>query len=118
MLCNLQKTPADDVATLVIHAKTDDMMKLLFKKLGYQIPTWQLKKRLEVSFIENGSKVQLRGVESNRLPFVLFQKIKVNGQMHFPNTNQKKQPYHVVMPAAEADRPPKLEVELQFMGYY
>ena len=40
MLCNLQKTPADDVATLVIHAKTDDMMKLLFKKLGYQIPTW------------------------------------------------------------------------------
>ena len=57
-------------------------------------------------------------MESNRLPFVLFQKIKVNGQMQFPNPNQKKQPYTVTMPAAEVDRPPKLEVELQFMGFY
>ena len=40
VICNLQKTPLDHLATLVIHAKCDDIMKLLMKKLGYQIPTW------------------------------------------------------------------------------
>ena len=35
VICNLQKTPIDDYATMVIHAKCDDVMRLLFEKLGY-----------------------------------------------------------------------------------
>ena len=45
------------MATLVIHAKCDDVMQMLMQKLGYQIPTWQMKKRLEVSLIDDGAKV-------------------------------------------------------------
>ena len=54
---NLQETPLDAMATLVIHAKCDDVMQMLMQKLSYQIPTWQMKKRLEVSLIEDGAKV-------------------------------------------------------------
>ena len=79
VICNLQKTPLDHLATLVIHAKCDDIMKLLMQKLSYQIPTWQMKKRIEVSLVEQGSKVQLRGIDDTRQPFHLFEKIEVLG---------------------------------------
>lgn len=46
VIINLQKTPIDDCAALVIHGKCDDVMMLLMKKLGYEIPCWQIKKRL------------------------------------------------------------------------
>ena len=44
VMINLQKTPIDAYACLVIHAKTDDVMKLLMKKLGYKIPSYSIKK--------------------------------------------------------------------------
>jgi len=72
VIVNLQKTPIDDAATMVIHAKCDDVMKMLIAKMGYQIPVWQMKKRLEVSLVEAGSKISLRGVDELRQPFHLF----------------------------------------------
>ena len=79
VICNLQKTPLDHLATLVIHAKCDDIMKGLMEKLAYQIPVWQMKKRLEVSLVQDGSKVQFRGVDDTRQPFTLFKKVEVTG---------------------------------------
>ena len=49
VICNLQKTPLDNAAALCIYAKCDDIMEKLMKKLDYQIPKWQMKKRIEVS---------------------------------------------------------------------
>ena len=40
MIVNLQTTPLDNLATLVIHAKCDDVIEMLMQKLGYQIPAW------------------------------------------------------------------------------
>ena len=68
----MQSTPLDSQAALVIHAKTDDVMEMLMRKLNYQIPRWQMKKRFEVSLIDNGSKVQLRGVDETRNDYHLF----------------------------------------------
>ena len=79
VICNLQKTPIDHAATLLIHAKCDDVMRLLMQKLSYQIPTWQIKKRLEVSMLEEGKKMQIRGVDDTRQPFHLFPKIDIQG---------------------------------------
>jgi NAD-dependent SIR2 family protein deacetylase len=39
VICNLQKTPYDKYAALVIHAETDKVMKLLFKELNLEIPS-------------------------------------------------------------------------------
>jgi hypothetical protein len=38
VICNLQKTPYDKYASLVIRAKTDIIMKLLMKELDLSIP--------------------------------------------------------------------------------
>jgi len=38
VICNLQKTPYDKYAALVIHAKTDDVMTLLMEELKLEIP--------------------------------------------------------------------------------
>ena len=54
-------------------------MKLLMQKLGYQIPTWQMKKRIEVSLADENKKILIRGVDEARKPFHLFKTIKVAG---------------------------------------
>lgn len=38
VICNLQKTPYDDKACLVIHAKTDTVLKLLLEELKVELP--------------------------------------------------------------------------------
>lgn len=40
VMINLQKTPVDQYATLVIHGKCDDVMKVLMRKLQYDAPVW------------------------------------------------------------------------------
>jgi len=39
VICNLQKTPCDEKACLVIHAKTDTVIKLLLNELQVAVPT-------------------------------------------------------------------------------
>jgi len=48
-MINLQKTPLDAYACLCIHAKTDDVMRLLMKKLGYNVPAYSCKRKLNVT---------------------------------------------------------------------
>jgi NAD-dependent SIR2 family protein deacetylase len=48
VMINLQKTPIDHHATLIIHGKCDDVMQVLMKKLNYSAPDWQLKRRLQI----------------------------------------------------------------------
>ena len=40
VIINLQKTPIDDMATLCIYGKCDDVIELVMKKLKMQIPVW------------------------------------------------------------------------------
>ena len=120
VICNLQATPLDALATLVIHAKCDDIMELLMQKLSYQIPSWQMKKRIEISLVEDGTKVSLRGVDETRQPFHLFNKITLNGlgaDKEFPSAAQKKQPYKYTMPE-ETKRPETFSATIEFMGHY
>lgn len=46
IMCNLQKTPKDEIADLVIHAKCDDVMNLLMSKLKLPIPPFKLRRWL------------------------------------------------------------------------
>ena len=97
VICNLQKTPLDNAAALCIYAKCDDIMEMLMKKLDYQIPKWQMKKRLEVSLDEAKKTVKLAGVDSNGAPFHLFPKIDIKNlgasPISFPTNTQTKQPF-------------------------
>ena len=42
VIVNLQRTPLDQVASLRIFAKCDDVTRLLAKKLSLDIPTFKL----------------------------------------------------------------------------
>jgi len=42
VIVNLQKTPLDYAASLVIHGKCDDVLRLVMKKLQLEIPEWRL----------------------------------------------------------------------------
>ena len=88
-----------------------------------------MKKRFEVSLIDNGSKVQLRGVDETRNDFHLFKQVKVTGttQDETAATTTKvypaesgpnaEQPYKFALPAANA-RTDAFYVKLQSIGHY
>ena len=119
VLINLQATPIDQYATLVIHGKCDDVMVLLMKKLQYQIPAWQMRKRLEVSLVDEGTKVQFRGVDETRQPFVLYDQITIEGlgnKQNFPSQKQQQQPYKKTLPTE--DCPESFTTNLKFFGHY
>ena len=44
VIVNLQRTPLDPLAKLLIHAKCDDVSRLLMTKLGLPIPQFTLKR--------------------------------------------------------------------------
>jgi NAD-dependent SIR2 family protein deacetylase len=48
VIVNLQKTPMDQYAALVIHGKCDDVMNRVMKKLNLEIPEWRLQRRFQV----------------------------------------------------------------------
>jgi hypothetical protein len=56
VICNLQKTPFDDEADILIHAKTDQIMSLLMEKLAIPIPEYIHEIEFKVS-IDNDMKL-------------------------------------------------------------
>lgn len=82
VICNLQKTPLDSYASLVIHAKCDDMIELLMKKLNMAIPQFKLQRWLKVKLDDMGQgkdKMTVSGIDRNGGPFELFKSIRMNG---------------------------------------
>ena len=82
VICNLQKTPLDSYASLIIHAKCDDMIELLMKKLNMAIPQFKLQRWLKVKLDDIGQgkdKMTVSGIDRNGGPFELFKSIRING---------------------------------------
>jgi len=75
VIVNLQKTPLDSYASLIIHAKCDDVMRILMEKLCYQIPEWKMKKRMQLKM--KAGIISCTGVDSNGSPYELFKQITV-----------------------------------------
>jgi len=59
IICNLQDTPKDKKADLVIHGKVDEVMGLLMDKLGIPIPKFEERKQLIIAhFLRKAKKSQ------------------------------------------------------------
>eukprot|EP01084_Bolivina_argentea_P135720 239110_1 len=56
VIVNLQKTPLDDIATVRIFAKIDDVIGLVCKKLKCEIPKWKLQRYIQLS-VDNDNKI-------------------------------------------------------------
>jgi NAD-dependent SIR2 family protein deacetylase len=58
VICNLQKTPLNDRCAMEIHAKIDEVMVGLAKRLGLEIPQFTVKRRLAIDVTEKNISIQ------------------------------------------------------------
>ncbi|CEJ60029.1 hypothetical protein PMG11_08623 [Penicillium brasilianum] len=115
-ICNLQKTPVDDITDYRIFTETDILMAKLMKKLDLPIPPFILRRRLIVKIEmqeEDRRKVEVTGVDSDGTPVTFLQSVRLEGSRRVART----EPYiiHVrdaVQPGSE------LRFDLEFMGHY
>merc|ERR1719493_383313 len=96
VIVNLQKTPLDDVCSLRIFAKIDDVMVPLMKELGLEIPEWKLQRFMKVTVQPLGNKPDLKklvisAVDVDGINATVFQEVKLshNGNS-IEKTHRKK----------------------------
>merc|ERR1719229_2028334 len=93
VIVNLQKTPLDDVCSLRIFAKIDDVMVPLMKELGLEIPEWKLQRFMKVTVQPLGNKADLKklaisAVDVDGINATVFQEVKLS---HNGNSIEKIQ---------------------------
>ena len=97
VICNLQKTPTDEIAALCIHEKVDKVIEMVMKHLEIPVPEFKRNLRLKISMTNDKKKIQLTGVDSNGACYTLFKNLKVTGLSatpgSFPANARSIQPY-------------------------
>ena len=117
---NLQATPIDMAADLIIHEQIDKIMELLMQKLDIQIPEFRRSYRLKVSLDEKDNKrVKFTGIDSNGACYTLFKNLKIKGldraDANFPSRAQAIQPFVQTQTAKNVTH---IEAECTFQGHY
>ena len=122
VICNLQKTPLDDVASLHIHAKTDDLLVALTKELNLEIPTFILHRRVAVSQLIKKSpsitklNVKIRGVDVDGVPSSFISKIEATINSDKSTKYElSKEPFRLELNKVPTD---PINITLHFMGHY
>ena len=77
VLVNLQKTPIDEAASMVIHERIDKVVSLLMQKLEIPIPEFRRSYRLKVSLSDDFKSLSLTGVDGNGACYTLFKSLKI-----------------------------------------
>ena len=85
VIINLMKTPLDAHATLVINGKCQDIMQRVMKKLGMEIPEWNIKRLAKVSLDVNEKTnkefLSIKGVDTNNLVYDYLKSTKINDEV-------------------------------------
>lgn len=80
VIVNLQKTPLDEEASLVIHARTDEVMRGLMERMNLTIPEFRLTRFIEVErpgVGERSAQVKVRPVDRDGTPFDFIKRYSV-----------------------------------------
>ncbi|CAG9327388.1 unnamed protein product [Blepharisma stoltei] len=118
VIVNLQKTPLDGRAALQIHAFCDTVMQFLMEKLGLEIPSFKLVRRLKISrgreVVEGNLKdfLYFQGVDSNDSPYTLFPMIQVTKETD--KTELKKEPMKYFQDRLNGN----YQIKVNFQGHY
>lgn len=83
VIINLQATPLDELADLIINALIDDVWVLLMKKLGLKIPEFKLNRLAKVELDESKSgkeSIRVSGIDYTGMSYEIFKNIQINGQ--------------------------------------
>lgn len=118
VIVNLQKTPLDKRAALVIHAFCDTVMQMLMEKLHLEIPGFKLIRRLKISKGRELYKqkdmqyLHFQGVDSNGEPYTLFPQIDVKKGREIKELATEPMKYYQNM--FEGD----YQIKVHFQGHY
>ena len=77
VVINLQKTPVNDYAALVIHERVDKVMQLLMEKLEMPIPEFRRSYRLNLTL--DDKSLHATGVDSNGACYTIFKSLTFKG---------------------------------------
>mmetsp|Transcript_9984 Transcript_9984/g.34990 ORF Transcript_9984/g.34990 Transcript_9984/m.34990 type:complete len:447 (-) Transcript_9984:173-1513(-) len=115
VIVNLQRTPLDHKADLVIHAKCDDVMSQLARELRMEVPEFRLRRYVKVSRTSRRSdaSVTVQGVNVDGTPYSLFKRVvfmKKGGEVV---REVDTEPHRATMPAKAG-----ISVRLVFPGHY
>lgn len=81
VIINLQTTPLDPYAALLIHAKIDDVFEMLMKELNILIPQFKLKRWVKASIEESKTgkeTLKVEGIDHSGCPYELFKSTAIN----------------------------------------
>lgn len=115
-ICNLQRTPQDDLAKIRVHAKVDDLMCKIMKELSIPIPPFLVGRNLVIKVESPGADrrlVTVSGVDSDGTPASFLRSVTLQGSRR----PAKEEPFTLPM-RSRLEPGSSIQLELQFMGHY
>eukprot|EP01114_Cavostelium_apophysatum_P020497 TRINITY_DN6888_c0_g1_i1.p1 TRINITY_DN6888_c0_g1~~TRINITY_DN6888_c0_g1_i1.p1 ORF type:complete len:371 (+),score=59.41 TRINITY_DN6888_c0_g1_i1:125-1237(+) len=110
IICNLQRTPLDDAAKMRVFAKTDDLMRSIFKGLQLEIPKFVLRRRVAIE--REGQNIRIQGVDFDGTPASIFKMVAVSNSA--TKENLRHEPFEYQNLANEK----LLKIRFYFMEHY
>lgn len=110
VIVNLQKTPLDKYAKLVIHAFCDVVMERLMEKLRLQIPQFKLVRYVKINYVSG--MLAVKDIEIDESPFSFLKSVR----FYYGESSQRvrKSPFELKL----MDNSENFAIKLRFQGHY
>jgi len=115
VICNLQGTPLDNMASVRVYARSDDLVKYIMEGLGMEIPPFLLNRHVVVG--REGERMYVKGVDEDGRPFHFLQGIKVILPGQEPILVDGSDHYSLSIPL-DVPGQVQVDIEFHFMGHY
>lgn len=115
-ICNLQRTPCDNLADLRVFCKADDLMARVMAKLDIPIPPFILQRRLVIRNGQNGrgkSHILITGVDVDGTPVTFLRSVRCRNNRRVARSEPLTIDFRGGLEPGI-----KLELDLEFMGNY
>jgi NAD-dependent SIR2 family protein deacetylase len=135
VIVNLQRTPLDSKAKMVIHAFCDDVSRGLAERLGMEIPPFKLHRRVRFTPSADKAELTMTGVDRDGTPYDFVKSVraqviddagcKISGEVtvmpKLASSSALPSAFDVRLPnlsKAEVAAHPKLALQCKFVGNY
>lgn len=113
VICNMQKTPLDEIAALRVFARTDTFMKMVMEELHIPISKWMLQRRLKLQ--RNTKSLRITGLSRDNLPDSFIKTVMIKSSNNNGCNVLNKEPFEI---KETYDFSKEFDIVLEFMGHY
>eukprot|EP01122_Echinamoeba_exundans_P016842 TRINITY_DN8666_c0_g1_i1.p1 TRINITY_DN8666_c0_g1~~TRINITY_DN8666_c0_g1_i1.p1 ORF type:complete len:396 (+),score=59.93 TRINITY_DN8666_c0_g1_i1:95-1282(+) len=129
VICNLQRTPLDDRASVRVYAYTDELMKRVMKKLDLEIPKFKLHRRISIKTSVRPKSddpkstrwsVTVKGIEEDGTPATIFKSVTFKYGKTTDQQPCSEEPFRVsvTQKVPDGDVSVDLKISFEFFGHY